>query len=93
MVSLRRRSVFCEILGFRHSQIGIGVLRVVFFGVLDVAVTLGSYLKLRLWWVGVWSERVEIIPNVRRGANFAEDSKMSRHHFSWQAPQHLPIRS
>ena len=55
------------------------VSRVVFFGVLDVAVTLGfafqavasklyfrdmSQLKWRFWWVGVCSKRVEIIPKV-----------------------------
>ena len=49
------------------------------FGVLDVAVPLGfafqgvasklcfrdkSQLKWRFWWMGVCSERVEIIPNV-----------------------------
>ena len=62
------------------------------FGVLDMAVTLGfafqgvasklcfrdkSQLKWRFWWMGVCSERVEIIPNVCCGANFV--------HFSWQA--------
>ena len=57
------------------------------FGVLDVAVPLGfafqgvapklcfrdkSQLKWRFWWMGVCSERVEIIPNVWCGANFVE---------------------
>ena len=28
---------------------------------------------------------VEIVPNVWRGTNFAEDTKMSRRRFSWQA--------
>ena len=58
------------------------------FGALDVAVPLGfafqgvassklcfrdqSQLKWRFWWMGVCSERVEIIPNVRCGANFVE---------------------
>ena len=65
------------------------------FGVLDVAVTLGfafqavastkSQLKWRFWCMGVWSERVELIPNVWCGANSAEDVKMSCRHFSWQA--------
>ena len=56
-------------------------------GVLDAAVTLGfafqgvapklcfrdkSQLTWRFWWLGVCSERVEIIPNVWYGANFAE---------------------
>ena len=70
------------------------------FGVLDVAVPLGfafqgvasklcfrdkSQLKCRFWWMGVCSERVEIIPNVWWGANFVE-AHMRRHcHFSWQA--------
>ena len=55
------------------------------FGVLDVAVTLGfafqgvasklcfpdkSQLKWRVWWMGVCSERVDIIPNVWCGALF-----------------------
>ena len=55
------------------------------FGVLDVAAPLGfafqgvasklcfrdkSQLKCRFWWMGVCSERVEIIPNVWCGANF-----------------------
>ena len=58
------------------------------FGVLDVAVPLGftfqgvasklcfrdkSQLKWRFWWMGVCSERVEIIPNVWCGANFTCD--------------------
>ena len=57
------------------------------FGVLDVAVPLGfafqgvasklcfrdkSQLKCRFWWMGVCSERVEIIPSVWCGANFFE---------------------
>ena len=55
--------------------------------VLDMAVPLGfafqgvasklcfrdkSQLKCRFWWMGVCSERVEIIPNVWCGANFVE---------------------
>ena len=51
---------------------------------LDVAVPLGFALQgvasklcfrdksQRLWWMGVWSGRVEIIPNVWCGANFVE---------------------
>ena len=31
-----------------------------------------SQLKWRFWWMGVCSERVEIIPNVWCGANFVE---------------------
>ena len=31
-----------------------------------------SQLKCRFWWMGVCSERVEIIPNVWCGANFVE---------------------
>ena len=31
-----------------------------------------SQLKWRVWWMGVCSERVEIIPNVWCGANFVE---------------------
>ena len=57
------------------------------FGVLDVVVPLGfafqgvasklrfrdkSQLKWRFWRMGVCSGRVEIIPNVWRGANFVE---------------------
>ena len=57
------------------------------FGVLEVTVTLGltfqgvarklcfrdrSQLKWRFWWMGVCSERVEIIPSVWCGANFVE---------------------
>ena len=57
------------------------------FVVLDVAVPLGfafqgvasklgfrdkSQLKWRFWWMGVCSERVEIIPNEWCGANFVE---------------------
>ena len=58
---------------------------------LDVAVPLGfafqgvasklgfrdkSQLKWRFWWMGVCSERVEIIPNVWCGANFVEAHEM-----------------
>ena len=54
---------------------------------LDVVVTLGvvlqavasklcfrdkSQLKRRFWWMGVFSERVEIIPNVWCAANFVD---------------------
>ena len=31
-----------------------------------------SQLKRRFWWMGVCSERIEIIPNVWCGANFVE---------------------
>ena len=31
-----------------------------------------SQLKWRFWWMGVCSERVDIIPNVWCGANFLE---------------------
>ena len=31
-----------------------------------------SQLKWRFWWMGVCSERVEIIPNVWCGVNFVE---------------------
>ena len=80
-------AAFCEIRRLLRSSIGISVWRVVFFGVLDVAVSLGfafqsvasklgfrdkSQLKWRFWWMGVCSERVEIIPNVWCGANFVE---------------------
>ena len=33
-----------------------------------------SQLKWRFWWMGVCSERVEIIPNVWCGANFCVSS-------------------
>ena len=57
------------------------------FGVLDVAVPWGfafqgvasklcvrdkSQLKVRFWWMGVCSARVESIPNVWCGAHFVE---------------------
>ena len=31
-----------------------------------------SQLKLQFWWMGACSERVEVIPGVWCGANFAE---------------------
>ena len=80
-------AAFCEIRRLPRSSIGISVWRVVFFGVLDVAVPLGfafqgvasklgfrdkSQLKWRFWWMGVCSEWVEVIPNVWCGANFVE---------------------
>ena len=86
MISLRRCSVFvrsavcCAVPSRLESRV---------FGVLDVAVPLGfaiqgvasklcfrdkSQLKWQLWWMGVCSERVEIIPNVWCGANFVESS-------------------
>ena len=80
-------AAFCEICSLLRSSIGISVWRVVFLGVLDVAVPLGfafqgvasklgfrdkSQLKWRFWWMAVCSERVEIIPNVWCGANFVE---------------------
>ena len=70
------------------------------FGVLDVVVPLGfafqgvasklcfrdkSQLKSRAWWMGVCSERAEIIPNVWCGANFVEARMRLYCHFSWQA--------
>ena len=44
-----------------------------------------SQLKWRFWWMGVCSERVEIIPNVWCGANFGEAHMRRYCHFSWQA--------
>ena len=44
-----------------------------------------SQLKWRFWWMGVCSERVEIIPNVWCGANFVEAHMRRYCHFSWQA--------
>ena len=76
-----RWAVFCAVtlgLAFRGRCVS---------GALDVAVTSGfafqavasklcfhdkSELKWRLWWMGVCSERVEIIPSVWCGVNFAE---------------------
>ena len=78
-------AAFCEMRRLLRSSIGISVWESRVFGVLDVAVPLAfalqgvasklgfrdkSQLKLRFWWMGVCSERVEIIPNVWCGANF-----------------------
>ena len=78
---------------FLRSHIGIGVWRVVFL-VLDVAVTLGiafqgvasklcfrgkSQLTWRFWWMGVCSERVEVIPNVWCGASANFDNIAEAH--------------
>ena len=78
---------FCEIGSLLRSSIGISVWRVVFLGCWmwpchwdlrfqGVASKLcfrdTSQLKWRFWWMGVCSERVEIIPNVWCGANFVE---------------------
>ena len=79
-------AAFCEIRRLLRISIGISVWRVVFLGCwmwpchwdlrFRVASKLGfrdkSQLKWRFWWMGVCSERVEIIPNVWCGANFVE---------------------
>ena len=52
-------AAFCGIRRLLRSSIGISVWRVVFLG-------------CWMWWMGVCSERVEIIPNVWCGANFVE---------------------
>ena len=98
-------AAFCEIRSLLRSSIGISVWRVVFL-VLDVAVPLGfafqgvasklcfrdkSQLKCRFWWMGVCSERVEIIPNVWCGANFVEAHMRWYCHFSWQAQYFVRI--
>ena len=73
-------AAFCEIRSLLRSAIGISVWRIVAvplgFAFQGVASKLGfrdkSQLKWRFSWMGVCSERVEIIPNVWCGANFVE---------------------
>ena len=76
-------AAFCEIRRLLRSSIGISVWRVMFLGCwmwpchwdLRFRVWRRSSvfeLKWRFWWMGVCSERVEIIPNVWCGANFVE---------------------
>ena len=48
-----------------------------------------SQLKWRLWWMGVCSGRVEIIPNVWCGANFGHMRGYC--HFSWQAQDFVRV--
>ena len=78
-------AAFCEIRRLLRSSIGISVWRVVFLGcwmwpchwdlhfrVWHRSSVFVSQLKWRFLWMGVCSERVEIIPNVWCGANFVE---------------------
>ena len=70
-------AAFCEIRSLLRSSIGISIWRVVFLGFAFQGVASKlcfrdkSQLKCRFWWMGVCSERVEIIPNVWCGANFS----------------------
>ena len=98
-------AAFCEIRSFLRSSIGISVWRVVFL--CWMAVPLGfafqgvasklcfcdkSQLKWRFWWMGVCSERVEIIPNLWCGANFVEAHMRWYCPFSWQAQGIVRLR-
>ena len=53
-----------------------------------------SQLKCRFWWMGVCSERVEIIPNVWCGANFVEAhiARCDGGDISWQAQYFVCVR-
>ena len=50
-----------------------------------------SQLKCRFWWMGVCSERVEIIPNMWCGADFVEAYMRRYCHFSWQAQDFVRV--